>query len=155
MDLTGQIAKHARGVFFGENWTSSSFYEHLQDVTWKQATAQVYSLNTIAALVFHVNYYVSELVKMIQGAPLEARDKLSWETPSIQSQQDWERLVSQTFFDAERLVRLIEEMPEQQLWQYLGEEKYGHFYYNIHGIIEHSHYHLGQIVLIKKILQRQ
>ena len=155
MDLTTQVAKHARGIFFGDNWTSSGFQQHLADVTWQQATTKVYSFNTIAALLFHVSYYVSELVKMLRGAPLQARDKLSWETPPIQSQQDWEALVNKTFTDAGQLVQLIEKMPEQQLWQYLGEEKYGHFYYNIHGIIEHSHYHLGQIVLIFKLLQQQ
>jgi len=32
------------------------------------------------------------------------------------------------------------------------EEKYGNYYRNFHGIIEHCHYHLGQIVLIKKML---
>jgi hypothetical protein len=34
-------------------------------------------------------------------------------------------------------------------------EKYGNYYRNIHGIIEHIHYHLGQIVLIEKYFYRQ
>jgi hypothetical protein len=33
--------------------------------------------------------------------------------------------------------------------------KYGNYYRNLHGIIEHTHYHLGQIVLIKKLLKRR
>ena len=31
-------------------------------------------------------------------------------------------------------------------------EKYGTYYRNFHGLIEHAHYHLGQIVLIKKLV---
>ncbi len=46
----------------------------------------------------------------------------------------------------------IEQLPESKLWETFSDEKYGNYYRNIHGIIEHSHYHLGQIVLIKKIL---
>jgi len=33
--------------------------------------------------------------------------------------------------------------------------KYGNYFRNIVGVIEHIHYHLGQIVLIKKILVSQ
>ena len=32
------------------------------------------------------------------------------------------------------------------------DEKYGTFQRNIEAMIEHSYYHLGQIVLIKKML---
>ena len=32
-------------------------------------------------------------------------------------------------------------------------EKYGNYYRNLHGVIEHAHYHLGQIALIKKMFQ--
>ena len=31
-------------------------------------------------------------------------------------------------------------------------EKYGNYFRNLTGIIEHLHYHLGQIVLIKKLI---
>ncbi len=44
----------------------------------------------------------------------------------------------------------IEQLPESKLWETFSDEKYGNYYRNIHGIIEHIHYHLGQIVLIKK-----
>ena len=46
----------------------------------------------------------------------------------------------------------MEQLPETMLWETFADEKYGNYYRNIHGIIEHTHYHLGQIVLIKKIV---
>jgi hypothetical protein len=52
MNLTAQIAKHFRDVHFGGNWTSVNLKETLTDVTWQQATTKIYSLNTIATLVF-------------------------------------------------------------------------------------------------------
>jgi hypothetical protein len=67
MDLTGQIAKHLREVYFGGNWTTSNLKANLADVTWQQATRQVYTFNTIATLVFHVNYYVSAALKVLHG----------------------------------------------------------------------------------------
>ena len=54
--------------------------------------------------------------------------------------------------DAEKFALLIEQLPENKFEETFIDEKYGNYYRNIHGIIEHNHYHLGQIVLIKKIL---
>ena len=56
--------------------------------------------------------------------------------------------------DAENFAILIEHLPEAKLGEIFTDEKYGNYYRNVHGIIEHTHYHLGQIVLIKKILSQ-
>ncbi len=152
MNLTEQITKHFREVYFGGNWTSSNLKDNLANVTWQQATTQVYSFNTIATLVYHMNYYVSAVLKVLQGETLNAHDKYSFDHSPILSQQDWEKLLDKTWTDTENFASLIEQLPESKLWENLSGEKYGNYYRNIHGIIEHAHYHLGQIVLIKKIL---
>ena len=152
MNLTKQIAKHFRDVHFGGNWTSVNLKDSLADVTWQQATTQVYSLNTIATLVFHMNYYVSAVLKVLQGEPLNAHDKYSFDHPPIRSQEDWEKLLDKTWSDAENFANLIEQLPGSKLGETFSDEKYGNYYRNLHGIIEHIHYHLGQIVLVKKIL---
>jgi uncharacterized damage-inducible protein DinB len=152
MNLTEQIAKHFREIHFGGNWTASNLKDNLADVTWQQATTQVYSFNTIATLVYHMNYYVSAVLKVLQGEPLDAKDKYSFDHPLIQSQEDWEKLLDKTWADSENFASLIEQLPESKLWEDFSDKKYGNYYRNILGIIEHIHYHLGQIVLIKKIL---
>lgn len=152
MNLTAQIAKHFREIHFGGNWTSVNIKDTLADITWQQATTEVYSFNTIAALVYHMNYFVNAVIKVLRGKPLDAHDKYSFDHPPIQSQEDWEKLLDKTWTDAENIASLIEQLPEIRLWEIFADEKYGNYYSNIHGIIEHNHYHLGQIVLIKKIL---
>jgi len=152
MDLTAQIAKHFRDVHFGGNWTSVNLKDSLAGITWQQATTQVYSLNTIATLVFHMNYYVSAVLKVLQGEQLNAHDKYSFDHPPIRSQEDWEKLLDKTWSDAENFANLIEQLPGSKLGETFSDEKYGNYYRNLHGIIEHIHYHLGQIVLVKKIL---
>ena len=152
MNLTAQIAKHFREVHFGGNWTSSNLKDHLADVTWQQATTQVYSINPIATLVYHINYYVSAILKVLRGEPLDAHDKYSFDLPPILSQEDWEKLLDKTWTDAEDFAILVEQLPESKLGENFSDEKYGSYYRNFHGIIEHTHYHLGQIVLVKKIL---
>jgi hypothetical protein len=53
---------------------------------------------------------------------------------------------------ARRMATLVEALPEAQLWEDFGDPKYGNYYRNIQGIIEHCHYHLGQIALVKKLV---
>jgi len=152
MNLTAQIAKHFKDVHFGGNWTSVNLKQTLADVSWQQATTKIYSLNTIATLVFHINYYVSAVLKVLQGGPLDAHDKYSFDLPPIQNQENWEKLLNKMWTEAEDFGILVEQLPEGKLGETFFEEKYGNYYRNLHGIIEHTHYHLGQIVLIKKIL---
>lgn len=152
MKLAEQIAKHFRNFHFGGNWTAVNLKATLADVDWQQATTKVHSFNTIAVLVFHMNYYVSIMLKVLQGGPLDGHDKLSFDCPPIQSQEDWERLMNKTLADAENFAALVEQIPDDRLSENFADPKYGSYYRNLHGVIEHSHYHLGQIVLIKKLL---
>ena len=153
MNLPAQLARHLRDVFFGGNWTSVNLRDSLANITWQQANSKIHSLNTILALVYHINYYISAVTKVLQGEPLVASDKFSFDHPSIQSEEEWQQLLDETWKDAENFAYWIEQLSESKLWEDFEGGKYGNYYRNIQGIIEHSHYHLGQIVLIKKLLQ--
>lgn len=154
MILPQQIAKHFRDVHFGGNWTSVNLKQTLADVSWQQAVTKVHNLNTIAVLVYHMNYYVSAVLKVLQGQALEASDKFSFDLPAIQSATDWENLLNKTWTDAENFASLLEQLPENRFSDIFTDEKYGNYYRNIAGITEHMHYHLGQVVIIKKIIQQ-
>lgn len=150
--LPKQIAKQFREVYFGGNWTCSNIKDHLADVTWQQATTKVYTFNTIATLVYHMNYYVSAILKVLEGNPINAKDEYSFDHPPINSAEDWKNLLDKTLADAEKFTEKIEALPESKLWETFVAEKYGIYYRNLNGVIEHCHYHLGQLVLIKKLV---
>lgn len=155
MNLSTQIAKHFRDAHFGGNWTFSNVKDNLSDVTWEQAVTKVQTFNTIATLTFHINYFVDAVLKVLEGAALDANDKFSFDHLPINGKEDWDKLVSKTLADAEKFAQLVEGLPEEKLWEDFTDRKYGTYYRNLHGIIEHTHYHLGQIVIIKKIIQAQ
>ncbi|MFM2359647.1 MAG: hypothetical protein RLY16_1640 [Bacteroidota bacterium] len=153
MQLTKQIAKHLRDVHFGGNWTFSNLKDNLEGITWQQATTQVYNFNTIATLVFHINYFIEAVTKVLEGGPLDAKDIYSFNHPPIQCQADWDAMVQKSLQDAERFASLIALVPDEKLNDVFQDEKYGNYFRNFLGIIEHTHYHLGQIAIIKKIVQ--
>ena len=152
MKYSLQLAKHFREVHYGGNWTSVNLKGVLEGVTWQHASTKVDSLNTIVALVFHINYYVLAITKVLQGGVLDSKDKFSFDHPPIQEEKDWTDFVEKTWRDADLLASLIEQLPEDKLGEDFVDGKYGTYYRNIQGLIEHTHYHLGQLTLIKKLL---
>ena len=152
MKISSQLAKHIRELFFGGNWTDVNLKDTLNGITWQQAVTKIYDLNTIAMLVFHINYYISAVLKVLHGEPLKASDKFAFDLPPIHSEQDWQQLVDKAFSEAKQFATKVEELDDRILPEIFTDEKYGNYYRNISGLIEHSYYHMGQIMLIKKIL---
>lgn len=155
MSITQQIAKHFREVYFGGNWTSVNYKDLLEDVTWQEAVVQTDGCNSIAVLVYHTGYYIHAVSKVLEGGALEAKDSLSFNAPAIQSEQDWQQLLDTTFVAAAAFAELVEALPDEKMQEYFTNEKYGSYYRNLHGIIEHLHYHLGQIAVLKKLIRNR
>ena len=151
MAFSSQIAENFRAMHFGPSMVGTSLKDALEGVNWEQATQKVSDLNNIAQLVFHINYYISAVLKVLKGGPLDAHDKYSYDLPPIHSDTDWQELLNKVWSDAEEVASLIENMTDEQLAEPMDTGKYGNWFKNLLIIQEHSHYHLGQIVLIKKL----
>lgn len=153
MKRTTQIANRFREVLLNGTWVANTnFKAQLSDVTWEQATKKVGTFNTLAALTFHIDYYIAGILNVLEGGSLDIRDRYSFDLPPIESQKDWEKLLDKIWSDAEKFANMVEQMPEERLNEVFVDEKYGTYQRNIDGMIEHSYYHLGQVVLIKKML---
>jgi len=155
MNLPAEIAKHLKQVYFGGNWTCVNLKDTLSGVTREEATTKVHSFNTIATLVYHINYYVDTVTRVLQGDALNGKDEESFKTPPITSDAEWQEILNKTWDNANILADLIMQLPMNKLSETFTDEKYGTYYRNLQGMIEHTHYHLGQIVLIKKLLAEQ
>ena len=153
MNFSKQIANQFREVQLNGTWISTNLKKELSDVTWQQATTKIGTLNTIADLAFHINYYVAGVVQVLEGGSLDIRDKFSFDRPPIESQADWKQLLAKIWADAERFAALAEQLSDAQLQAGFVKEEYGNYFRNIIGMTEHSYYHLGQIVLLKKLIR--
>ncbi len=155
MKTNKQLAIHFRQLYFGGNWTWVNMKETLQDISWEEATRPVGDLNTIAVLVYHIGYYITVQLKVLKGGSLEGTDKDSFNCPPIRSKEDWDQLLNRIWQEGEEYALLVESFPDEKLEDVFVVEKYGNWYRNLLGLIEHSHYHLGQIQLLKKIIRAQ
>ena len=150
MKITTQLARHLREVYFGGNWTEADLKSQMEGIGWEQAIQKIEGYNTIAALVFHMTYYVRIMAGALNNGRLEGKDIDSFSHPPVNSEGDWAKMLGQTWQDVEALAAIIEEFPEDKLGELFFEDKYGTYFRNFQGIIEHCHYHLGQVALLKK-----
>lgn len=153
MTTPAQLEHRFREVILNGRWiANTNFKEQLSNTSWEMAVASVGDINSIAKLTYHIHYYIAGLIKVLEGGPLDIKDRYSFDLPPVQSQEDWEKLLTQFWNDAEKFAVLISNMPAHRLEEAFVNEKYGSWQRNIDAIIEHSYYHLGQVVMIKKLL---
>jgi uncharacterized damage-inducible protein DinB len=155
MHTPATIAAHFRHVHFGGNWTCVNLRDTLKDVTWQEALHTREGFNSIAVLTYHIHYFVHAVVKVLEGGPLDAHDTLSFTHPPITNEADWQVFLEKAWTDAERFATLVEQLPDERLHTNMADPKYGTWYRNVHGILEHTHYHLGQVVVLKKLLRSE
>lgn len=154
MKLNQEIATHFRAVFFGGNWTAVDLKKLVSDLDWKEANVNIMESHSIATIMYHVGYSVKDGLAIMRDEDLKRNPDSSFEHPPIESQGDWEALLKDVWEDAESFASLVEELPKDQLKEVFGEEKRGSYYYNLHGMIEHTHYHVGQISMLKKMIRK-
>ncbi|WP_026309679.1 DinB family protein [Niabella aurantiaca] len=154
MTRSTQLAKRFREVHLNGDWVAATNLKaQLSGLTWQQANTRIGSLNTIAALAFHLNYYIAGILKVFEGRVLDIHDRYSFDAPPALSQDDWEQRLNKLWADAEAFAGHVEQMTDAQLEAVFTDPKYGTYHRNIDAMIEHIYYHLGQIVLLRKLVQ--
>lgn len=151
MKLNKYLTNRLKEIFTEGKWVlGTNFKEQIADLNWNEAVQKVDDFNTIADLTFHIHYYIAGVIKVLEGGSLDIKDKFSFDAPPIKSKQNWSDLVNKFCSDSEKFISLVENMSNEKLLSNFVDEKYGNYYRNIDVMIEHTYYHLGQVILIKK-----
>lgn len=156
MSPTQQLADRFREVVLDGTFIANTNFKHqLTGSSLQLVTGQVGSLNTIALLAQHIHYYIAGVQQVLRGGPLDIHDQYSFDFPPMATQEQWDTFLERFWADAETFALSLEQLPEQQLPEPFVAVKYGTYNRNIEAMIEHCYYHLGQIVMIKKLLMEQ
>jgi len=99
-----------------------------------------------------MGFYLNAVLSRLKGTPLQFKHEDTFKAPQIQSQEEWEKLVADCYTAAESLAKEIEHAPAEKLEEINPGNQYS-YYKNLHGVVEHTYYHLGQIVLLKKLVR--
>ncbi len=153
MNQPQQLASRLREIVLNGTWVANTNYKNeLTALPVSTATTKIGAFNTIADLAQHIHYYTAGVLNVFRGGTLDIKDQYSFDFPAVTTQEQWDAILERFFADTEELAKLIEKLPEEKLDGVFVDEKYSTYRRNIDGMIEHSYYHLGQIVLLKKLV---
>jgi hypothetical protein len=156
--MENQLSKHLAyrlaQVLLNGTWIAGTNWKNeLNQTDFLSANTKCGNLNTIALLSFHLNYYLQGLCRVLQGNPLEISDRFSFDAPELNSEEDWETRKALFFSNARLFIELIEQATDDFILSNFVDPGYGTWQNNVEGFLEHAWYHLGQIVLIRKMIE--
>ena len=155
MEHNRELAKRFIDVISNNSWVANnSFKNQLTDLPLEVALFKYPSLHSIATLAQHVHYYIAGILNVLNGGNLEIKDAFSFDFNPINTEEDWQNVLAVFWADAEEFALKVAALPEEKLSDIFVKEEYGTYHFNINTLIEHSYYHLGQIVLLKKLISQ-
>ena len=153
MKISTLVAKHIAEVVHG-NWTDIYLEDVVNGVTYKEAVTVPSGLtNSIAMLVHHIGFYNNVVIERIKGNNPGINDANGFDI-TITNEDEWQKLKATSLDSLKKLATIVAALPDEKLWE-LTPTGTDSFYKTLHGIAEHAHYHLGQIVLIKKLVRNK
>ena len=146
-----RILKQFADLQHGNCWIGNNFKKVLHDVGADEALKNIPGIkNNIWRLVAHITYWRTSVVNRLTGTtnPPPFADFL---LPDNCNEENW-RQALHDFEAAYHLLRnAIHSFHEENL-QKLSPRKDQTFYELIMGCLQHDAYHLGQMMLLKKVL---
>lgn len=147
------IAQHILDVHNGANWTEVNIADTLKDVSFEMAVTQTNaSKNTIASLLYHMTFYNEVMLKRLQSNPPVVNNANGFDMPALKDEVEWQALKEKNIASANALAVAIQNIPDEKLFEPILPG-YSQTYKSLHGIAEHAHYHLGQIVILKNLIR--
>jgi uncharacterized damage-inducible protein DinB len=159
MTIRDRIRDQLDRAFDGDAWCGPSLMSVLEGVTAEQAALRVPGLaHSIWEIVLHLAGWQSVVAGRIMGKAIAEPADGDWPTVEDDSAGAWRRALENLRQTHDKLVAMIDALDEARLDQKVGDSRDPAMgsgmttYANLHGIAQHSMYHAGQIVLLKKLL---
>ncbi len=143
MNEVQRIIDLVQRAYTGNAWHGPSLGELLEDVDPEIAMAQLLpTSHTVLELVRHITVWQDAVVRRLNGEEYEVPDDLNWQADI--DEDSW----SEALFRLEASRRALEEKLATLQQSDLEATTPGRDYTNyvmIHGLVQHTLYHTGQI----------
>ena len=150
MTEVGRIVDQMKRAFAGEAWHGPAVTEILQDVTAQQAAAHpLDGSHSIWEIVLHISAWQRAGRRRLEGERAQLPDAEDWPAVSDTDQQAWEQAREELRQTHEQLCAAVSQLDESRLDQPIIEGM-SSVYVTLHGVVQHTLYHAGQIALLKK-----
>jgi len=152
MSESKRISNLYQSIYDGNPWLEVTLAGTLKNVTAAQAYKKINpNLNTIWEIVNHLIQWRRNILERMSGEVIKTPDHNYFVPVLDPSEAAWEQSLQTLAKSQESWNAFFEDFDDDHLAKIYVNN--GHSYYeHLHGIIQHDVYHLGQIVILKKLL---
>jgi uncharacterized damage-inducible protein DinB len=149
-----RLIKLVEDHFDGNPWLDVNIMKHLNEINYVDAAIKIGNANSIWQLVYHMMHWRITNMRRVGGMMIPAPNHNFIIQIPNQSKIAWEKLKNdfmKTHYDFVDFLKNFDESKMDEIY-----EGNGHTYYeHLQGILIHDAYHLGQIVLLRKLIENQ
>lgn len=147
-----RIKKLFEDLYNGSPWIDVTIMDTLKNISAKQAAAKITpERNSIWQIVNHIIAWRENVLFRVQGNEVTTPNNNYFTQLENTSETEWQKALERLAHSQEQWVRFLENFDETQFDKIYPPNNMS-YYKHIHGILQHDAYHLGQIVLLSKLV---
>jgi len=152
MKETERIIKSFEYLYDGEPWLGVNIVDTLGIITAKKAVKKISNNhNSIWEITNHVISWRLNVLQRVKGKTMVSPDNNYIEPVKDQTAKAWKATLKQLKDSQKQWLDFLNTFPEKD-FEKVYKNNSMTYYENIQGIIQHDAYHLGQIVLLAKLI---
>jgi uncharacterized damage-inducible protein DinB len=147
-----RFEKLIKDHFDGHPWIDVSLMDTLSDISAEEASTKVGNLNTIWQIVLHITEWKRSIIARLSGilSPAPAHNHIY--AVEFCSDEAWDEAIEDLSDAHHELLKML---------TIFDVEKFDHiyapnglsYYEHLNGALQHDVYHLGQIVILKRMVR--
>jgi|SRR6185437_10756003 len=152
MKETKCITKLFEDLYNGSPWIDVTIMATLKNISAEQAAKKVTpERNSIWQIVNHMIAWRENVLLRVEGNEVTAPNDNYFSQLEITSETEWQKALDRLANSQAQWINFLENFDESQFDKIYASNKMT-YYEHIHGILQHDAYHLGQIVLLSKLV---
>jgi uncharacterized damage-inducible protein DinB len=152
MNELERISQQMKQALSGEAWHGPCLEQILEGVNAKMAAARpIAQAHSIWEIVLHLISVQNLVLSRLQGQEVEVTPETDFPAIIELSEEAWQETLQQLRAGEHALRNAVLTFSEELLDEPIIAQRTS-AYNNFHGLVQHSLYHAGQMILLKKML---
>ncbi len=160
MTEISRILDQFRRAYNGDAWYGTPVSEILRGISSAQAASRIIpQAHSIWELLLHITGWEGEALRRLETGTMDMPEDGDWNVITDSSEAAWGNALQRFHTVHAALEQKIASLTDEELQRVLGTKRVREtgegvsIYVLLHGIIQHTIYHAGQIALLKKALE--
>lgn len=147
-----RLKKIFEDLYNGSPWIDVTIMGTLKNISSTQAAKKIApERNSIWQIVNHIIAWRENVLLRVQRTMVASPNNNYFTEIENISETDWQKALERFANSQDQWIRFLENCDESQFDKIYPPNKMT-YYEHIHGILQHDTYHLGQIVLLSKLV---